>query len=117
MYSRNNIIHTNLEETEINMLYHVTKEKHSKFHIKDIDNITHDMVYSLYHDDRVNKIYNKSIITKEVLKKIFIHETGENKIVDDHKKIVDNIDTQIYKSINYHENKKKKRTSCNCNIL
>ena len=105
--------YTNLEHFQIDELCLVTNETYKKkYNIKDIDNITTNMVYNIHNNDRVNNIYSKKHIILASLKKIFINPTKEkvahdyNNIIDDHEKMIDKKLNKI--------NIKKKRSSCLC---
>ena len=113
--------YTDLENKQINDLFHVIKEKHRKPKFKELDVIVDDMVNALHNDNRVTNIYNKGHITKGTLKKMFISkhfkETDhQSHMIHNHEKIIDEYSNQINKRIEHHNNIKKKRTSC-CIIL
>ena len=66
------------------------------------------MSNSLYHDKRVNNIYSKSAVSRDVLHKLFIHEHTDEK----HKQIVEDADKTINYTLEKCRPKKNKKSCC-----
>ena len=98
--------YTKLEIKQIDCLYHITKEKFNKPHIKDVDTITNHMINSLQHNNKVNNINNKKYIMIGTLNKIFIRANDKQKLFS-YYPIID---------IKLNKTNKKERKSCNCII-
>lgn len=110
--------YTNYETELIDKLYHITKEKHLKNNIKNIDHISSNMIDSLYNDDRINNVYNKKTVAIGTLKKMFVNSNDleHNLIAHNHNVIINNYEKNIdikLNSMEYNKNKKK-RNSCSC---
>ena len=99
---------TSLEKQQSRSLYQVVREKYKKPKIKHIDDIIDHMSCSLYHDKRVNDIYSKTAVSRDVLHTLFIHEHTDAV----HKKMVEDASSTINYTLEKYRPRKIKRTSC-----
>jgi hypothetical protein len=98
-------------------LIKVIKEKHKPVHFHNMKNIIHDMGHALYHDNRVNHIYNKTEVIEESLRDLFVNDYRDQRIRQERKKAVDD----SYETVNWtlehyrlekKRNETKNRSSC-----
>jgi hypothetical protein len=115
--------HSTLEEKEINQMYKIIKHKNNKLNIKNINNITSNIINEMYTNNKVN-IYSKKKVAIGTLNKLFLNEIdSENnckiKEIKDTKEKINNMHSEIDKLINkYDYIKKEKNNRCsNCIIL
>jgi hypothetical protein len=106
--------HTDLEQKEIDDVYKIIK-KNNKINIKNINNITNNIVTEMYTNKKVIGIYNKKTVAIETLNKLFIHDTeleDEHQIEETEGKI-NSMATKIDKLINkYDYIKSQKNDRC-----
>ena len=114
--------YTELEKREIHDLIHRIKEVHLP-HIKNIDPITNDMIYLLYHDKKLSSIYNKKTILKASLYEIYAHEHYTNTHKHDNICEIEKRDKYIDKRLFEEDCAKERPTRCkksckySCTIL
>jgi hypothetical protein len=104
--------YTDLEQEQIDIMYKIIKRNNKKIHIKNINNITNNIVSEMYTNEQSPSIYNKHMIAKGTLNKLFNNENHieQNKI--------NNMDNKIYKLINKYEyNKIIKNDRCSKCII
>ncbi len=106
-------MNTQLEKQQFNTLFSIVKHKFSNTNIKDIEELIEFMCHALYFDDRVNDIYSKSAICREILKKIYIHDHINTKTLDEYKKGVYDSEQFLNSTLEkYKIRKHKKKPYC-----
>lgn len=105
-------MNTLLEKQQFNNLYNIVRHKFSNPTSKDIEDMIEFMCHSLFYDDRVNDIYSKSSISREILKKIFIYDHVNTKTLDEYKKIVFDSDPLLLSTLEKYRIQKNKKKSC-----
>ncbi len=105
-------MNTDLEKLQFKNVYHIVHHKFPNPNIKDIQDIIEFMCYSLFYDERINDIYSKSTISREILKKMFIYEHINTKTLDEYKKAVYDSDEFLLATIEKYRIQKNKKKPC-----
>lgn len=111
--------YTDLEQEHIDTMYKIIKNNNKKIHIKNINNITNNIVNEMYTNEQVPSIYNKHTIAKGTLNKLFIDKIDPNDgiHIEQNTNKINDMDNKIHKLINKYEYNKTKNDRCSKCII
>ena len=110
-------MHTRLVQQQINDLSHIIKEKHKHLHFHELPEIIHEMGHALYHDQRVNNVYNKTEVINGSLYYLFVQKQSDHTVISEHNKGIKSAYDTINRTLehfNHLERLKKKKRESNC---
>jgi hypothetical protein len=91
---RDNFQYTDLEINQINVLSHITRQKHRAPSINDIEDISKDMIHDIYYHEKARSFYDKKKITLGALHKLYANK-GSPKLKSDHSARIKEHETEI----------------------